>query len=82
MMNASWAYYLITTLLLALLLYFPVAKMIWVLSVRRLERKTERLLSEAERQGQLTRARVIGALISLLFAALFNLNLLELVEGA
>ncbi len=65
-------YYAVTTVILAALLFVPAAKLIWVLSVRRLERRTRQRLSEAERRGQLRRARVIAAVVTVLFAALFN----------
>ena len=41
------------------LLFFPVSKMIWVFSVRRLQRKLNKELSEQETSGQLARARFI-----------------------
>ena len=53
-------YYLISTVLLAALLFFPVSHMVWVLSVRRLERRTKRRLDEDERLGQRRRARLIA----------------------
>ena len=62
-------------LVLAALLFIPVSKLIWVVSVRRLERKAETELSERERKGQLTRARVIAAIVCLVFSYLFNLQL-------
>lgn len=69
-------YYLVTTLVLALVLFFPVSRLIWVLSVRRLERRGGRALEKAERQGQLRRARFLAAFLVLAFAALFNYHLL------
>jgi hypothetical protein len=68
-------YFLISSLLLAALLYFPLSKLIWVLSVRRLQRKADHELSENEIQGQLKRARFISVFVSLLFSLLFNINL-------
>ncbi len=70
------AYFLFSVVLLAVLLFFPMSKLIWVLSVRRLQRKLGRELSEAEIRGQLTRARFIGIFVALIFAWLFNLNLI------
>ena len=70
------AYFTASVLILALLLCFPVSKLIWVLSVRRLERKTKRKLSQREIRGQLTRARVIAVFVALVFSYLFNLNLI------
>ena len=63
-------------LVLAVLLFLPVSKLIWVLSVRRLQRKTGRELSEEELQGQLKRARVIAVFVALIFSFLFNANLI------
>jgi hypothetical protein len=62
-------------LVLAALLFLPVSKLIWVLSVRRLQRKTGRELSDEELQGQLKRARVIAVFLTLIFSYLFNANL-------
>jgi hypothetical protein len=73
-------YYAVTTAILAALLFVPTAKLIWVLSVRRLERRTRQPLSEAERRGQLRRARVIAAVVTVVFAALFNWQLLGIFE--
>ncbi len=72
------AYFVISVALLAVLLFFPVSKLIWVLSVRRLQRKLGRELDEAELQGQSRRARVIAAVLCLPFAYFFVLNTLGL----
>lgn len=74
------SYFLISSLLLAALLFFPLSKLIWVMSVRRLQRKTGQALSEAEIQGQLKRARFISIFVSLLFSILFNINLLGVLN--
>ncbi|MCP4040999.1 MAG: hypothetical protein GY731_03440, partial [Gammaproteobacteria bacterium] len=49
-------YFTVSVLILALLLFFPMTKLIWVLSVRRLQRKEQRELGEEEAQGQQKRA--------------------------
>ena len=67
-------YFIFSVALLALLLFFPVSKLVWTLSVRRLQRKLQRELSPEEINGQLARARFITILIVLLFSVLFNLN--------
>ena len=72
----------VSVAVLAALLFFPVSKLIWVMSVRRLERKLERPLADEERHGQLNRARIIAALISVAFSWLFNLQLSGMVGGA
>ncbi|MCK5877242.1 MAG: hypothetical protein KAG43_06370 [Candidatus Marithrix sp.] len=67
-------YFTISIVILALLLFFPVSKIIWVMSVRRLQRKLKRELVPDEINGQLNRARFISAFIVILFSILFNLN--------
>jgi len=69
-------YFTLSVFVLALLLFFPISKLIWVMSVRRLQRKLNSTLEEKELQGQLNRARFIAVFVSLLFSFLFNLNLL------
>ena len=71
-------YFLLSVLVLAVLLFFPLSKLIWVLSVRRLQRKLNRELNDTELAGQMTRARFVSIFVSLLFSYLFNLNLLGL----
>ena len=75
-----WVYYWLSTAVLAILLSFPASKMIWVLSVRRLERKSDRKLTDTERNGQLARARFIAIILTTAFALLFNYNLLGMSE--
>jgi hypothetical protein len=74
-MDRGLIYYLVTSAVLAALLFVPASRLVWVLSVRRLERKLRRPLSDAERQGQLQRARAIALLLVIVFAPLFNYNL-------
>jgi len=62
-------------LLLALLLFFPVSNLVWVGSVRRLQRRLKRQLDGEELQGQKRRARVISLLLVVPFSWLFNLDL-------
>ena len=68
--------FLLWVLLLAALLFWPISKLIWVMSVRRLQRKLQKELSQEEIAGQLNRARVIAAFVSLIFSWLFNLHTL------
>ena len=65
----------LAVLVLAALLFYPVSKLVWVLSVRRMERKLERKLDERELVGQKQRAWVIAAVLVLPFSYLFNLQL-------
>ncbi len=69
-------YFLVTTAILAALLYIPTARLVFVLSVRRLERKTKTKLGPSELAGQRTRARFIAVLLVVPFAFLFNYNLI------
>ena len=69
-------FFVVSVLLLAVLLFFPVSKLIWALSVRRLQRKMQRELSEQETQGQLRRARILAVFIAVIFSFLFNAHLI------
>jgi len=75
------AYFYFSVLILAMLLFFPVSKMIWVISVRRLQRKTGRLLTTEEIEAQKTRSRFIALLLVFPFAWFFNYGLLGLNHG-
>lgn len=68
-------------LLLAALLFWPMAKLVFVLSVRRLQRKLARELNEKELAGQLNRARVISVFVSVLFSFLYNLSTIGMPDG-
>ncbi len=67
-------YFIVSVAILALLLFFPVSKLVWVLSVRRLQRKEQRTLSQDDIQGQLLRARLMSLFIVILFSILFNVS--------
>ena len=71
-------YYLLSVIILTLLLYYPVNKLIFVLSVRRLEKKTGKNLSNMEKSGQLKRSRFISIILILIFSCLFNINILDM----
>ncbi len=71
-------YFVISVLILAGLLFMPVSKLIWVFSVRRLQRKTNSELSQEEINGQLNRARFISIFVCLIFSFLFNLQIIGL----
>ena len=71
-------YYLLSVIILTLLLYYPVNKLIFVLSVRRLEKKIGKNLSNMEKSGQLKRSRFISIILILLFSCLFNINILDM----
>lgn len=73
-MNAQYVWFFGWSALLAALLFVPVSKLVWALSVRRQQRKLERELDDAELQGQLRRARFISFILVVVFALLFNAN--------
>jgi len=62
-------------ILLAAMLFFPVSNMIWVTSVRRLQRKLDRQLDDQELRGQKNRVRFISLPLVSLFSWLFNLSM-------
>ena len=69
-------YFIFSVVVLATLLFFPVSKLIWVVSVRRMQRKLGRELSDSEMDGQKGRARFITVFVVLLFSWLFNIQIL------
>lgn len=73
-------YFSLSVLVLSLLLFYPVTKLVWVLSVRRLQRLSSEPLSEQAIQGQRSKARFIAALLAFVFSLLFNLQLLGLPQ--
>ena len=75
------SYFYFSVLVLSILLFLPVSKIIWVISVRRLQRKTGRQLSAEEIEGQKTRSRFIALLVVFPFAWFFNYSLLGLHHG-
>ena len=68
-------FFLAGIVLLSIALYFPVNKLIWVLSVRRLERKYKKKLTDVERKLQLNRARFISIILVIIFSYFFNSKL-------
>ena len=66
------SFYLFSIIILSVLLYYPVNKLIYVLSVRRLEKETQNKLVAEELKGQLVRSRFITIIIVLIFSSLFN----------
>jgi len=68
-------------LLLAALLFIPVSKLVWVLSVRRLQRKLQRELNDEELKGQRRRASVIAVILVLIFSSLYNISRIGLPNG-
>jgi hypothetical protein len=75
---SPWTFYWLSVVVLAALLFLPVTKLVWVLSVRRLERKRGVALSDRERAGQLNRARFLAVLLCVAFSALLNYQILDM----
>jgi hypothetical protein len=73
--------FILWVLLLAALLLWPMSKLVFVLSVRRLQRKLERELNRQEVSGQVHRARIISVFVSLLFSYLYNLSTIGMPGG-
>ncbi len=71
------AWFVLTTGLLAAALWIPASRLVWTLSVRRLERRAKRRLDAAEIAGQKRRAGFIAFLVVVPFAFLFNFWLLS-----
>jgi hypothetical protein len=78
---SPWTFYWVSVVVLAGLLLWPVAKLVWVLSVRRLERRLSHPLSEQERQGQRGRAWFLAIVLCSIFSALFNYQVLDMAHG-
>ncbi len=68
----SLMWFWLTTLVLAVALFFPVNKMVWVVSVRRMERKLARVTTDEEREKLRRRSRILTSIIVVTFAFLFN----------
>ena len=74
-------FFILSWVALAALLFLPVSRLIWVMSVRRLERRLGHALPVTERGAQLRRARVLAVLVVLAFSFLFNLQTLGPTSG-
>lgn len=61
-------------LLLAALLFLPVSNLIYVVSVRRQQRKLKTELGSRELAAQKQRARFIAVLVCFLFSFFFNVS--------
>jgi hypothetical protein len=72
----SMVTFLFWVFLLAALLFWPVSSLIWTFSVRRKQRKLKQELNEQEVLAQKQRARIVSAVVSLLFSFLYNLSTL------
>jgi len=69
---ASPEYRWIWTAALAVALFFPVRHLIWVMAVRRAQRRSGQLPDEELRQALKRRAAVTAGLLCLVFAAAYG----------
>lgn len=74
-------YFYFSVIVLALLLFYPVYKLIWSISIRRLQKKLARELSVEEINGQRSRAKFIAIPLVSIFSWFFNLQLLGIPNG-
>ncbi len=70
------AFFVVSVFILAAALLWPASRMIWVLSVRRIEKRTKTRLRPEEIAGQKRRAWIIAIFCCLVFSYLFNLSTL------
>jgi len=77
----SQSFFYLSVAALALMLFFPVSKLIWVLGIRRAERKLGHKLASEEIQEQKARARFIAIVMVSIFSWLFNLQLYSRLYG-
>ena len=70
--SASLAWFWTTTWLLAILLYFPVHRLIWIMRVRRLEARTGNKPADEEVEALRIKTRLVAGIIVITFAYLFN----------
>ena len=61
-----------SSLVLAILLFFPVEKMLWVMRVRSAARRLKRVTTPEERNEERRKARSIAGIIVISFSFLFN----------
>lgn len=71
-MDPNRIWYVISSIILAALLFRPVKKLIFVQRIRRAEAKLKRALTEGERKEIEKKMVPIAAIITLTFAFLFN----------
>ncbi len=74
-------YFTISVLVLAAMLFFPVRRLIFIFSVRRLQKRLARELTEQELQGQHSRASFLAVILATAFSFFFNANLLGIPRG-
>ena len=70
--TGKFIWYWATTVVLALGLFFPILRFIWVKRVRRLEGELKRVSTDEERGNVKKKSRLIAGLIAVAFAYIFN----------
>ena len=74
-MSSATTYWL-WVIAMGLALFYPVNRLIWVVSCRRMQKKLQKKLSENELLGQKKRSYFISIITCLIFSMLFNYRLL------
>ncbi len=74
-------YFTLSVVVLAAMLFFPVRRLIFIFSVRRLQRRLARDLTPEELQGQQSRASFLAVILATAFSFFFNANLLGIPRG-
>jgi uncharacterized membrane protein len=70
-------WYGVSSLILGVLLYFPMRRFIYAISINRLQRKNNREATEREKAEIRKKANLIAAVISITFAFFYNRVLLS-----
>jgi hypothetical protein len=65
-------WYGITSFLFAVVLFFPVRKLLMAININRIQAKNKRAITEEEVQGLRKKVNVIAAVISVTFAFFYN----------
>ena len=74
-MSEAWGpllWYWVSSLILAVLLYFPASRVVWVMRVRRMERRLKRTTTDEERMRERRESNLIAGVIVITFSFLFN----------
>lgn len=74
-------FFTLSVVVLAALLFLPVSRVVYGLSVRRFERRRGEPLSSEELHGQRVRARLLALFLVIIFSLLFNLVTLGVPGG-